>query len=620
MAARRLSAWLALAALAWPCACSVASTHPGAGAQESEAASESRPPPADLVLTGAAVYTVDAARSWAQAVAVRDGRIAYVGDDAGARAHVGAATIVADLAGRMLLPGFQDAHVHPVDAGLAYRRCALFDLSPAKALVERVARCAREHPEWTWILGDGWLVDNFAPSGLPDKKLLDAVVPDRPVAIGSSDGHSLWVNSRALELAGITAATPDPEGGRIDRYPGSREPSGSLQEGAMELVTRKAPPPTAAELQAALRAAVAHLNGLGITAIQDALVRLAPEGADGDPAGANASLAAYHALDDAGDLTLRAVAALFLDPREPVEAQVDRLVAARAEHTRGNVRAGTVKIWEDGVLETETAALLEPYLGRRDGHRGELLHAPDRLRNAVTRLDALGFQVHAHAIGDAAVRAVLDAVAAARAANGPRDARHQIAHLELVDPAELPRLRELGVIANFQPLWAVNDRYILELTLPRIGAARGRWLYPIGSVARTGAVLAFGSDWSVSSADPLLGIETAVTRLDPGGLTTKPLTPEERIALADAIAAYTIGSAYAAFLDAETGSVEVGKRADLVVLDRNLFAAPPSEISEASVVATLFGGEAVCGTLLASTGAGEARPLRAPRACGPTLQ
>jgi predicted amidohydrolase YtcJ len=605
----RRAARLALAAFALPCACVLACAPGGAGSAGAGARDAKAPPPADLVLTGGAVYTVDAARTWAQAVAIRDGRIAYVGDDAGAKDHVGTGTKIADLAGRMLLPGFQDAHVHPVSAGLSQQRCALFDLAPAAALVERVARCAREHPDWTWILGDGWLVDNFAPSGLPDKRLLDAVVADRPVALGSSDGHSLWVNSRALEIAGITAATPDPPGGRIDRYPGSREPSGSLQEGAVGLVTGKAPPPTEAELEAALRDAVVHLNGLGITAIQDAAVEL-------EPGDANASLAAYHALDAAGGLSLRVVTALFLDPQAPVEGQVQRFVAARAEHTRGNLRANMVKVWEDGVLETETAALLEPYLDRRDGHRGELLHAPERLRQAVTRLDALGFQVHAHAIGDAAVRAVLDAVAAARATNGPRDARHQIAHLELVDPADLPRLRELGVVANFQPLWAVTDRYITELTLPRIGAARGRWLYPIGSVARSGAVLAFGSDWNVSSADPLPGIETAVTRLDPDGKTTEPLTPEERISLADAIAAYTIGSAYASFLDAETGSIEVGKRADLVVLDRDLFAIPPVEISEAEVVATLFGGEAVCGSL--GTASGPAGP-RAAKPCGAAL-
>jgi hypothetical protein len=599
---RELAAWWAVAALACPCACGSLAKPRGAASPGGRTEPE-RLPPAELVLLGGAVYTVDAARSWARAVAIRGGRIAYVGDDPGARRHIGEGTEVVDLAGRMLLPGFQDAHVHPVAAGVIQRQCALFDLASVAALVERVERCARERPDSTWIVGGGWLVDNFAPSGLPDKRLLDAAVPDRPVALGSSDGHSLWVNSRALERAGITAATPDPEGGRIDRYPGSREPSGSLQEEAMELVLRHAPPPTPAELEAGLRDAVAHLNGFGITAVQDALVKL--EAGD-----AYASLAAYRALDDAGELSLRVVAALFLDPHAPIDAQLERLVAARAEHSRGNLRATAVKIWEDGVLETHTAALLEPYLNRADGYRGLLLHAPDRLREAVTRLDAAGFQVHFHAIGDAAVRAALDAVAAARAANGARDARHHIAHLELLDPADLPRLRELGVVANFQPLWAIQDRYITELTLPRIGAARGRWLYPIGSVARSGAALAFGSDWSVSSANPLLGIEAAVTRLGPQGETTEPLTPAEAIGLAEAIAAYTIGSAYVNSLEAETGSIEVGKRADLVVLERNLFAIPPAEISETEVAATLFSGRVVHGALAA---AGDRAKRASPR-------
>jgi predicted amidohydrolase YtcJ len=576
----------ALAGLA-PCACGLAGGPGGTGSGREAAVAP--PPPADLVLTGGAVYTVDAARSWARAVAIRDGRIAYVGDDAGAEAFVGAGTKRVDLGGRMLLPGFQDAHVHPVDAGVSRRQCALFDLASAAALVERVERCAREHPEWSWIVGGGWLVDNFLPSGLPDKKLLDAAVPDRPVALASSDGHSLWVNSRALAAAGIGAATPDPPGGRIDRYPGTREPSGSLQEEAMGLVARAQPQLAPGELVAGLRDAVDHLNGLGVTAVQDALVKLAP----GD---AFASLGAYRALDEAGELSLHVLAALFLEPAEPIDAQLEGFVAARARHTRGNVRATAVKIMEDGVIEPQTAALLEPYADR-PGHRGELLHPPDRLREAVVRLDAAGFQVHFHAIGDAAVRASLDAVAAARAANGARDARHQIAHLQLLDPADVPRLRELGVVANFQPLWAIRDRYVTELTLPRIGARRARWLYPIGSIARSGAVLAFGSDWSVSSADPLLGIETAVTRLGAEGETTEPLFAEETIGLAEAIAAYTIGAAFANALDADTGSIEVGKRADLVLLDRNLFAIPPAEISEAAVVATLFGGEVVHGAL-----------------------
>src|SRR5262245_33448690 len=588
VALRLLATRAALAACLAPCACGLAGGPDAAGGAR-PAADAPRPPPAELVLTGGAVYTVDAARSWAQAVAVRGGRIAYVGDDAGAEAFIGPATRRVDLGGRMLLPGFEDAHVHPVYAGVEERHCTLFDLASAAALVERVAGCAREHPEWPWIVGGGWLVDNFLPSGLPDKKLLDAAVPDRPVALASVDGHSLWVNSRALEAAGIGAATPDPPGGRIDRYPGTREPSGSLQEEAVALVDRVQPPIPPSELAAGLRDAVHQLNALGITALQDAAVKVEP----GDGGGL---LGAYRAVDEAGELSLLVVTALLFEPGPPIGEQVDAFVAARALHTRGNVRATAVKILEDGVIEPQTAALLEPY-SDRPGYRGELLHPPARLREAVTRLDAAGFDVHFHAIGDAAVRASLDAVAAARAANGMRDARFQIAHLELVDPADIPRLRELGVVANFQPLWAIKDRYITELTLPRIGARRARWLYPIGSVARSGAVLAFGSDWSVSSADPLLGIEAAVTRLGPEGETTEPLFPEEAIDLAEAIAAYTIGAAFANRLEAEAGSIEVGKRADLVLLDRNLFAIPPVQISDAAVVATLFGGEVVHGAL-----------------------
>ncbi len=592
---RRLATWGALAACLAPCACGLAAGPGGAGSRAGAVAPEpsrreaARPAPADLVLTGGAVYTVDAARSWAQAVAIRGGRIAYVGDAAGAERFVGAATKRVDLGPRMLLPAFQDAHVHPVDAGVSMRQCALFDLASAAALVERVERCANEHPEWTWIVGGGWLVDNFLPSGLPDKKLLDAAVPDRPVALASSDGHSLWVNSRALAAAGIGAATPDPAGGRIDRYPGTREPSGSLQEEAMELLLRVQPPVPPSELVAGLRDAVGQLNALGITAVQDAAVTVARDDTYG-------SLGAYRALDEAGELSLLVVAALFLEPGEPIDPQLEAFVAARSLHTRGHVRATAVKIMEDGVIEPQTAALLEPYADR-PGHRGELLHSPGRLREAVTRLDAAGFQIHFHAIGDAAVRASLDAVAAARAANGARDARHQIAHLELLDPADIPRLRQLGVVANFQPLWAIKDRYITDLTLPRVGPRRARWLYPIGSVARSGAVLAFGSDWSVSSANPLLGIEVAVTRLGPEGETTEPLFAVEAIGLAEAIAAYTIGAAYANALETETGSIEVGKRADLVLLDRDLFAIPPAEISETAVVATLFGGEVVYGAL-----------------------
>jgi hypothetical protein len=544
---------------------------------------------ADLVLTHAAVYTVDAQRSWAEAVAIRGDRIVYVGDAAGATAFKGSTTRVVDLAGRMLLPGFHDAHVHPVSAGVAQVQCPLYGLDSPAALVEKVARCAADGPELAWIIGRGWSLSTFPPDGRPDKRLLDAVVPDRPVALKSVDGHSLWVNSKALTAAGITALTPDPPRGVIDRVAGSREPSGSVQED-FEIVLDHAPPVSDEIRLAGLRHSVAYLNGLGVTAIQDANVKLAA----GDE---YTSFAAYHALDAAGGLSLRVRAAMWWEPARGIDEQIGELVAARRDHTRGNVSAAAVKIMEDGVLEAGTAALLEPYLDRDDGFAGILNLDPESLAEIVTRLDAEGFQIHYHAIGDRAIRVSLDAVAAARAQNGPRDARHHVSHVQLFHPDDVARLAPLGVVATFQPLWAVTDAYITELTLPRIGAARGRYLYLHESVRRSGARVAFGSDWSVSSPDPLLGIETAVTRLDPRGATRVPLGEGEQMTLADAIASYTREAAYVNFLDDRTGSIEVGKLADLVVLDRNLFRLPAEQISDARVVATLFGGRVVHGAL-----------------------
>lgn len=546
---------------------------------------------AELVLKNAAVYTVDAARSWAQAVAIRGDKIVYVGSDKGADALIGKNTKVIDLHGKMVLPGFQDVHIHPVHSGVTYQQCALFDLNSIKELVDKVEKCANDHPEWKWIRGGGWLVDNFAPSGLPDKKLLDAVVPDRPVSLKSSDGHSLWVNSKALEVAGIDTTTADPEGGRIDRYADSKEPSGSLQEDvAMMLVMAKEPTLTPEEMEDGLRYALKQLNGYGITAVQDAIVKLKP----GDP---YYGFPAYHALDKRGELSLRVVAAMFWEHEQGIAEQVTRFIEARQQHSHGNVHASAIKIWQDGVIETQTAALLEPYLDRDDGYKGELTNPVSVLNEAVTQLDKTGFQIHFHAIGDAATRSALDAVELAQHVNGKRDARHHISHLEMIDPADIPRFNELGVIANFQPLWSIKDAYITELTLPRIGAERGKWLYPIGSVMNSGAMVAFGSDWYVSSANPLAGIEAAVTRLDPWGNTSEPLTPEQRISLADAITNYTIRSAYVNFLDDKTGSIEIGKLADIIVLDKNLFRIPLADISETSVVATLFGGKVVAGKL-----------------------
>lgn len=535
---------------------------------------------ADVVLVNGAVYTMDAVRSWAEAVAIKGDTIVYAGPASGAGERIGPRTRVVDLKGRMVLPAFQDAHIHPISGGIAYNSCALYDVEGKEAYVRTVRDYAARHPDKPWIRGDGWSLDAFSPTGIPDKALLDAVVSDRPVYLESSDGHSAWVNSKALRIAGITKDTPDPAGGRIDRDAKTGEPVGGLQDEAMNLVARHIPPFTPRERIDGLRYALKMLNGYGITAFQDANAPVE-------------SLETYRTLDQSGELTARVVASLWWD-RNKGDEQIPGFLDLRHRFTRGRLRATTVKIMQDGVMEVQTAALLKPYLGK-PGVTGLVMVDPEKLKGYATRLDKEGFQIHFHAIGDAAIRHCLDAVEAARRANGSRDARHHISHLELLDPSDIPRFRTLGVIANFQPLWALTDGYMKDLTLPFLEPERARWLYPIRSLQLSGAVLAFGSDWSVSSANPLEEIEVAVLRRGPAGETKETFIPEERIDLRDALAAFTIGSAYVNFLDQKTGSIEAGKVADLIVLDRNLFNIPPEQISETKVLLTLLDGKPVHG-------------------------
>jgi predicted amidohydrolase YtcJ len=553
-------------------------------ALSSIATAHAPPEAADLALRNGAVYTLDGARSWAQAVAIRAGRIAYVGTDAGLASHVGGRTRVVDLHGRMLLPGFQGAHIHPISGGIQANSCDLSGVKSVEEYVQAVRQYAAAHPEEAWITGGGWLMSTFGPGGRARRELLDAVVPNRPVYLASSDGHTVWVNTRALELAHITADTPDPPDGRIDRDPQSHQPLGTLQEGASAPVDAVLPQPTSAQRIAGLEYALRLLNGYGITAMQDAAVY-------------EEDLKTYRALERRGALSVHVVAALWWEHTEGLE-QIERFERLRRQYRSALVDPGTVKIMQDGVMENYTAVLLQPY--HLPGEvRGIPMVEPGLLREAVTRLDAAGFQVHFHTIGDGAVREALDAIAAARAHNGDLGHRHHLAHLELIDPADVPRFRELGAAANFQPLWAFADDYVTQLTIPFLGPERSGRLYPIGSVYRSGAVVAFGSDWSVSSANPLEEIQVAVTRMDPAGGTTEPLVPQERIALPEALAAFTINAAWVNRLEKETGSIEVGKRADLVVLDRNLFAIPVTEIAHTRALVTLFGGRVVHGDLAA---------------------
>ncbi len=357
----------------------------------------------------------------------------------------------------------------------------------------------------------------------------------------------------------------------------------------MNLVLDVQPPYAPAELEAGLRYTIRMLNAYGITSIQDASVRLTGKSP-------YRSLDAYRAVARAGGLSVRVVAALWLEQQAPFEPQLEQFIAVRERYSSGNLRATAVKIMLDGIVETHTAAMLEDYVDR-PGYRGETTIEPGPLNDIVTALDRHGFQVHFHAIGDAAVRHSLDAFEAAIAANGRSDRRHHICHLEFIDPADIPRFRELDVVANFQPLWALADKYVTELAIPRVAPKIRQWIYPIGSVLRSGAVVAFGSDWSVSSANPFEQIEVAVTRTAPDGSIDGTFLPDERIMLADAIIAFTIGSAYVNHQQETTGSIEVGKLADLIVLDRNLFAIAPSELSDAQVLLTLLGGNVVHGEL-----------------------
>ncbi|MFJ6894633.1 amidohydrolase [Streptomyces hokutonensis] len=535
---------------------------------------------ADLLFTNGPVLTPEGRT--ATAVAVTGDRITAVGH---AEVHdlAGPGTQVVDLAGRLLLPGFQDAHVHPVPAGLELTQCDLTGAKTAQDTLGAVRAYADAHPGREWITGGGWSMEAFE-GGTPTRELLDSVVPDRPVYLPNRDHHGAWVNSRALELAGITRDTPDPADGRIERD-ASGEPAGTLQEGAMQLVGRLTPPTTPGDRLAALLHAQRHLHALGITAWQDAIV--------GRFAGMADPSDAYLTAARDGSLTARVVGALWWD-RERGAEQIPELAERRAMLSHGRFRAGSVKLMLDGVAETGTAALLDPYLdkcGCATGNRGTSFIDPDQLPKYVTELDALGFQCHFHALGDRAVRNALDAVEAAREANGPSDTRPHLAHLQVVHPDDVARFARLGAVANIQPLWAAHEPQMDELTIPFLGPERALWQYPFGALLRSGATLAAGSDWPVSSPDPLQGIHVAVNRVEPGSAGPVFL-PGERIGLAEALTAYTAGSAYANHLD-DTGRVAAGALADLVVLDRDPFAAPPEEIAETRVAHTYVGGAEV---------------------------
>jgi predicted amidohydrolase YtcJ len=526
-------------------------------------------------------------------VAVRGDRFVAVGSGEQMREHVGPATRVVEAPGKLLLPGFQDSHVHVPLAGRQRRQVWLNDSVGLAAYLDLIAAYAAAHPDVPWVLGGGWAMDCF-PGGTPRKEDLDRVVPDRPVFLFNSDVHGAWANSKALEAAGITRDTPDPPDGRIERDAETGEPTGTLHEGAAYAIDERiVPATTPQEWIAGTLEGQRHLHSLGITGWQDAWVTAE-------------TMAAYSELAAAGRLTGRVVGALWWDRNRGLE-QIDDLRSLREQGSGAGAGSGvpgffptTVKIMVDGVLENYTGAMLEPYCDGCGGHTdnsGQTFVDRDELLAAVTRLDALGFQVHMHAIGDRAVRNGLDAVEAARAANGDGDRRHHIAHIQVVHPDDVPRFGRLGVIANSQTYWAQSEPQMDELTIPFLGEERAGHQYPFAAIQDAGGRLCMGSDWAVSTADPLEQMEVAITRIDPERRDNPPFLPSQRLSLDAAVDGFTSGSAFVNH-DDEGGVIEVGRRADLALLDVDVFAtgyvtADRAPLADATVELTVAGGRVV---------------------------
>ena len=536
-------------------------------------------PVADTIIARGKVYTGNSEQPWAQAVAIHAGKIIAVGDESTVFKLRYAGTEVIEAGGRLVLPGFVDCHIHFLDGSLSLGRVNLEGAKDASDIQQRLRAYATKHPGNDWVLGRGWNYAMFGPEALPHKKYLDEVFPDRPVFLEGYDGHTYWANSKALSAAGITNETPDPRNGAIVRDPRTQEATGALKESAQELVARVVPQPSRNEKLAALRAGIKWANQQGLTRVHSA-------GGDFE------QLDLYDELRREGQQTLRFYIAYFLNPPNLRPQDLDAIESARKKYRDDWMDTNAVKMMVDGVVESHTAAMLEPY-SDNPSTKGKLFWDPANYTAAVSELDRRGLQLFTHAIGDYGVRAALDAYEHAEEVNHTRDRRPRIEHIETITAADIPRFGKLGVIASMQPLHSYPDADTLDVWARNAGPDRASRAWAWKSISSAGGHLAFGSDWPVVTLNPWEGVQTAVTRQTKEGEPDAGFVPEQRLTVEEAVRGYTFGAAYAGRREKTEGSIERGKLADLIIVSQNIFDIDPHRIAETKVLTTIVGGRVV---------------------------
>ena len=535
--------------------------------------------PADIIVVHGRVYTENPKQPWAEAVAIHGTKIVAVGDDAAIEKMRGAGTNVINAGGKLVLPGFTDCHTHFLSGSLNLGRVNLEGAKNVSDILKRLRDYAAAHPGDDWILGRGWDYAMFGPEALPHKKYLDELFPNRPVLLGGYDGHTSWANSKALTLAGITRETPNPPNGIIVRDAQTGEATGALKEAAQQLVAKVVPKPTRAEKLLALRAGIKWANEHGVTRVHSA-------GGDFE------ILDLYDEIRRRGDLTLRMYVAYFLNPPSLRLEDMGAIEDGRRKFHDEWIDAGAVKFMVDGVIESHTAAMLEPYTDD-PSLKGKPFWEPANYNAAVAELDKRGLQLFTHAIGDYGIRMALNAYENAAAQNHLSDRRSRIEHIETAAATDIPRFGKLGVIASMQPLHSYPDADTLDVWARNIGPDRASRAWAWKSIADGGGRLAFGSDWPVVTLSPWEGIQTAVTRQTAEGTPEAGFVPEQRLTVAQAVDGYTLGAAFAGRREKTEGSLEAGKLADLIITSQNIFDVNPHKIGATKVVTTIVGGRVV---------------------------